>query len=177
MDQNLDEKTLHELEQELHTPIYPGTEIMIDVPSHHFVKSSAAGVLVPQPSDDEHDPLNWSPLWKGLTIFCGTLATFAQGMGPLALAPMFPDYIKDFDSNLEDVVQFTGIAILVLGFSNFIWVPIQTCFGRRPVLIFSSLICFGSSIWRAKANSYNSFMGACYLTDSVPDQQKQQCQQ
>jgi len=60
-------------------------------------------------------------MWKGLTIFCGTLATFAQGFGPLALAPMFPDYIKDFDSNLADVVQFTGIAILVLGFSNFIW--------------------------------------------------------
>lgn len=34
---------------------------------------------------------------------------------------MFGDYIKEFDSNLADVVQFTGIAILVLGFSNFIW--------------------------------------------------------
>jgi hypothetical protein len=38
-----------------------------------------------------------------------------------AQAPMFGDYIKEFDSNLTDVVQFTGIAILVLGFSNFIW--------------------------------------------------------
>ena len=34
---------------------------------------------------------------------------------------MFPYYIKDFDSTLPDVVKFTGIAILVLGFSNFIW--------------------------------------------------------
>lgn len=34
---------------------------------------------------------------------------------------MFGDYIQAFDSNLADVVQFTGIAILVLGFSNFIW--------------------------------------------------------
>lgn len=90
---------------------------------------------------------------------------------------MFGDYIEAFDSSLTDVVQFTGVAILVLGFSNFFWceipticqklklmssrVPIQTCFGRRPVLIFSSLICFASSIWRAKATSYNSFMGAC----------------
>lgn len=82
-------------------------------------------------------------------------------------APMFGDYIEEFHSNLTDVVQFTGVAILVLGFSNFIWVPIQTCFGRRPVLIASTLICFGSSIWRAKANSYNSFMGACvYVTSS-----------
>jgi hypothetical protein len=52
-------QTLRQLEQELHTEIYPGTEIMIDTGTHHFVKSSAGGqsVLVPQPSDDEHDPL------------------------------------------------------------------------------------------------------------------------
>ncbi|KAM3085823.1 hypothetical protein ACMFMG_002882 [Clarireedia jacksonii] len=76
---------------------------------------------------------------------------------------MFGDYIKEFDSDLASVVQFTGVAILVLGFSNFIWVPIQNCYGRRPVLIFSTAICFGSSIWRAKATSYGSFMGACVL--------------
>jgi MFS family permease len=165
MDQNLDEKAVRELEEVLHTEIYPGTEIMVDVGTHHFVKSAAGGhsVLVPQPSDSEHDPLNWSPRWKFCAMLCATLVSFSQGMGPLALAPMFGDYIEAFDSNLTNVVQFTGVAILVLGFSNFIWVPIQTCFGRRPVLIASTLICFGSSIWRAKANSYNSFMGACIL--------------
>lgn len=42
-------------------------------------------------------------------------------MGPLALAPMFGYYIEDFHSSLASVIQFTGIAILVLGFSNFIW--------------------------------------------------------
>ena len=46
-------------------------------------------------------------------------------MGPLALAPMFPQLIEAFDSNLTDVIQFTGIAILVLGFSNFIWYDIS----------------------------------------------------
>jgi hypothetical protein len=34
---------------------------------------------------------------------------------------MFGDYIEAFHHDLADVVQFTGIAILVLGFSNFIW--------------------------------------------------------
>lgn len=48
---------LRQLEQELHTEIYPGTEIMIDVGTHRFVKSQGQSVLVPQPSDDEHDPL------------------------------------------------------------------------------------------------------------------------
>lgn len=34
---------------------------------------------------------------------------------------MFGDYIQAFHHDLTDVVQFTGVAILVLGFSNFIW--------------------------------------------------------
>lgn len=42
-------------------------------------------------------------------------------------------------------------------------VPLQTTFGRRPVLIISTLICLVSNIWRAVAKDYNSFMGACIL--------------
>jgi MFS family permease len=135
---------------------------MADVGSHHFVKSGS-GVLVPQPSADPHDPLNWSPFWKACCITASTSVTFTQGMGPLALAPMFPDLIAAFDSDLANVVKFTGVAILVLGFSNFIWVPISSSFGRRPVYIFSQLVCLASSIWRARAMAYGSFMGACVL--------------
>lgn len=95
---------------------------MTDVGSHHFVKGrDGSHVLVPQPSADPHDPLNWSPKWKAMCIAASSSVSFVQGFGPLALAPMFPYYIKDFDSDITSVVKFTGIAILVLGFSNFIW--------------------------------------------------------
>lgn len=42
-------------------------------------------------------------------------------------------------------------------------VPISSSFGRRPVLLASQLINFATSIWRARANSYRSFMGACIV--------------
>lgn len=42
-------------------------------------------------------------------------------------------------------------------------IPIQASYGRRPVLIFSTLICLVSNIWRALATSYGSYMGACIL--------------
>lgn len=162
---NYDENVLHELEQELGIAIYPGTEIMTDVGSHHFVKSSDRSdrVLVPQPSNDKHDPLNWSIAWKFSTLACITSMTFMQGMGPLALAPIFPNLIEAFGTDLAGAVQFIGVSILVLGFSNFIWVPISTSFGRRPVLLASTLVCLGSCIWRAQAQTYSSFMGACIL--------------
>lgn len=54
-------KTRRQLEQELNVQILPGTEVMVDngKGNHRFVKSSASSgrVLVPQPSDDPHDPL------------------------------------------------------------------------------------------------------------------------
>ncbi|KAH8805277.1 MFS transporter [Xylogone sp. PMI_703] len=165
MDMNIDEQTIHRLEEELHVKIYPGTEIMADVGEARFVHSgnSSESVLVPQPSNDPHDPLNWNRKWKFTAMFLATLATFTQAMGPLAIAPQFPALMESFDRSLADVVDFSGICILVLGFSNFFWVPMQTAFGRRPVLIFSTLGCVAASIWKAKAKSYASFMGASVL--------------
>ncbi|KAF5678621.1 substrate-H+ antiporter [Fusarium heterosporum] len=137
---------------------------MTDVGKEHFVRAKQSDqVLVPQPSPDPHDPLNWSPLWKFSTIFCVSTMTFTQGFAPLALAPMFPDLIKAYNSTLGDVIQFTGVTILILGFSNFFWAPVSTSFGRRPVYLASQVICLVSHILRAKASTYGIFMGACVL--------------
>ncbi|KAF7714038.1 Uncharacterized protein PECH_004967 [Penicillium ucsense] len=165
MEMNNDEATLRQLENELNVKIYPGTEIMTDVGSHHFVRQSdtSSNVLVPQPSNHPDDPLNWNKWWKFTTLFIAMASNVIMGIGPLALAPMFGDLIEAFHSDLAGVVQFTGVCILLLGFSNFFWVPIADTFGRRPVLIFSSLVCLASMIWRAKATTYGSFMGACVL--------------
>ncbi|QDS67833.1 hypothetical protein FKW77_007347 [Venturia effusa] len=162
MEMNYDDRELRRIEQKLHVEILPGTEVMTDLTSHHFLKGGST-VLVPQPTDDPNDPLNWTTAWKLSAITASSMVTFSQGFGPLALAPMFGDYIKAFNCTLAEAVQFTGVCILVLGFSNFIWVPISTSFGRRPVLLFSSVLCMGSCIWRARAQTYGSFMGACVL--------------
>ena len=93
---------------------------MADIGEHHFVKGGST-VLVPQPTDDPSDPLNWSIWWKISAITASNMVTFTQGFGPLALAPMFGDYIEAFNCTLAEAVQFTGVCILVLGFSNFFW--------------------------------------------------------
>jgi MFS family permease len=99
-------------------------------------------------------------MWKFFAITNALMSSFTQGFGPLALAPMFGYYIVDFNSNLADVIQFTGVAILVLGFSNLFWIPTSSRYGRRVVLIASGSVCVASNIWRAVATDYNSFMGA-----------------
>lgn len=43
---------------------------------------------------------------------------------------------------------------------NLLLVPIAEVFGRRFVLIMSSLVCLGGTLWQGVAQSYGSFMGA-----------------
>ena len=71
---------------------------------------------------------NWNRFWKSITLTSTLLVAFAQTFGPLAIAPIFPQLIIEFDSDLNGVAQFTGITILVLGFSNFVW---QVASGQR----------------------------------------------
>lgn len=96
---------------------------MTDIGSHHFVRSDdrSRRVLVPQPSNSPHDPLNWTQAWKLSALIAVSAMSFTQGFAPLALAPMFGYLMQDYDRSLADVIQFTGVTILVLGFSNFFW--------------------------------------------------------
>lgn len=98
MSQILGDRTLQDIENELDITIYPGTEVMVDVGSHHFIKSSNSKqegrVLVPQPSDDPLDPLNWTLLWKITTLLCVSFVSISQNLGPLANAPLFGQYPK-----------------------------------------------------------------------------------
>ncbi|KAH6971296.1 hypothetical protein EDB80DRAFT_533797, partial [Ilyonectria destructans] len=98
-----------EIQNELHIEVLPGTEIMTDVGSHHFIKSEDSHfVLIPQPSQDPHDPLNWKISWKLSAIITVSTMTFTQGFATLALAPMFPYLIQEYQSTVRDVTQFTG---------------------------------------------------------------------
>lgn len=53
---------------------------MRDIGTHHFVKAGKGvnNVLVPQPSNDPADPLNWSLKWKLATIITSNCVTFFQ---------------------------------------------------------------------------------------------------
>ena len=91
------------------------------------------------------------------------LSTFNYAFSPLSLSPQVPYYMESFDSTLPEVINFIGVSVLVLGFTNFIWIPLSRGFGRRPVAIVTILITTASCIWRAKATTYNSFLGSAIL--------------
>jgi MFS family permease len=148
--------------------LVPGTEVMadIDVTHAHHKHSPGAShpVLVPQPSDNSNDPLNWSRKWKLVTVGMQGLFVLISVLGNLSIAPLTPVYMELWNKSQSQVALLTGMCVLSLGYGNFVIVPCAELYGRRIVSIACALICVGANIWQASARSYGSFLGARVLS-------------
>ncbi|KAJ5728883.1 uncharacterized protein N7483_003391 [Penicillium malachiteum] len=144
----------------------PGTAKLYD----HQLQRSALGthtdqddilVLIPKPSADPADPLNWATWRKVMVLlslcyytFVGNVVatTLTSALGYLEIAfPTIP-YAK--------LIRALAVNTLMMGCSNIFWVPLGNIFGRRTVTILGLLILGLTSIWCAKANDYGSLVGA-----------------
>jgi MFS family permease len=114
-------------------------------PAHREYLLSRHGTvdLIPVPSSSPEDPLNW-PIWKKnthilLVAFHAMTTTFMAA----GIIPGFVDFAKAYGTSIPKASYLTSVQILFLGVSPFLWCPLSSRFGRRPVFLFST---FGSMI-------------------------------
>ncbi|CAM1508575.1 Fc.00g054230.m01.CDS01 [Cosmosporella sp. VM-42] len=152
--------------REAQVDLVPGTEVMTDIDGLSFYHNSDnpdSVVLIPQPTDDPHDPLNWSTFWKTLVIVNQGIFVIASIVPALSIAPLTPVFMQQWQSSLTEVALLTGVTVMMLGYCNFLIVPSCEIFGRRITLLICAVINLGACIWQATATSYGSFLGARIL--------------
>ncbi|KAH8603088.1 MFS general substrate transporter [Bisporella sp. PMI_857] len=104
-------------------------------------------ILVPQPSDDPNDPLNW-PLWKRDTIM-GILclvSVFATSLGPI-LAANTVSLARYYVTTFTRVALLTGYFLLGVGVAGILFVPSARVWGKRHLFLLGTFILILSSIW------------------------------
>ncbi|KAK1448425.1 major facilitator superfamily transporter, partial [Colletotrichum cuscutae] len=151
----------------------PGTTRYFDDPnrpqtannSHHGLKVDASGdvpiILVPQPSDDPNDPLNW-PLWKRdlITFVLSMTAIFATALGPILAANTVTIALL-FRTSFTRIALLTGYFLLGVGAAAIFFVPSARVWGKRHLFILGICILVASSAWAGSVGtSYNSLLGA-----------------
>ncbi|KAK9418415.1 putative Major facilitator superfamily domain-containing protein [Seiridium unicorne] len=142
------------------TEIIPGTDIVFRETNTGEGNATEELVLIPQPTDNADDPLNWTPTWKTIVIVNQFIFTFVSIMTPLCISPLTIIFEQEFNKSLPEVNMLFGAAAITLGYANFLIVPAANVFGRRPVLLICGLICILANIWQALVTSYPSFIGA-----------------
>ncbi|KAH8585664.1 major facilitator superfamily domain-containing protein [Bisporella sp. PMI_857] len=140
------------------------TEAVVSRTLKHGNGRNSHIVLVPQPSDDPNDPLNWSIYYRDFVllafVFC--TFTFAGAIGPL-LSPVAFQLVVEYNESFKRVSLLTGWQLLTVALVGFFISPTAKKYGKRPVLIATSAVGTAGSIWLIYAGSYNSILGARVL--------------
>ncbi|KAK5188362.1 hypothetical protein LTR96_011339 [Exophiala xenobiotica] len=127
----------------------------------HGTGKSAHIVLVPQPSDDPNDPLNW-PAAKKLTVtlvHCFGGCLYAAVVSRL-LNSSVAVIAQDYGRNISDIVLLSGYQLLMAASTEAFVAAISRKYGKRPVFLVSSLLGFIGSIVGSVTNSYEGLLAA-----------------
>jgi MFS family permease len=142
--------------------LVPGTEHLIDVVGQDSTKPHDASrsdiVLIPRPSDDPDDPLNWSHGRKTLAVCMSYLYVFGTGIATSLQYSVLSDITEDTGISTANLVQGTGLMFLFFGWACLIWQPLALTYGRRGVYLVTMLLTIPMMEWTAYSKSSGNWI-------------------
>lgn len=138
---------------------------VVDAESGENVKVAKDGHtrLIPQPSDDPNDPLNWSKRRKHIILFIVSFIAFLPDFGSATGAVTLLPQAAQWNMTPDDVNHSQVGNVFMLGAGGVIVVMLSAYFGRLPVVFWFLVFATMTAAWCAAATSFESFMAARIL--------------
>ncbi|KAK3985496.1 major facilitator superfamily domain-containing protein [Cladorrhinum sp. PSN332] len=117
--------------------------------------------LVPQPSDDPDDPLNW-PTWrKELNFYSLMLFVAMTGVLKTILMTVNAQLAESYEVSYTAVAALTGVPLILSSFTGLFCLVASRICGKRPLYLASGLLVFIGTVWNTNvATSYAQHMAA-----------------
>ncbi|KAJ6027581.1 hypothetical protein N7460_012398 [Penicillium canescens] len=156
------------LEDRSGLPNVPGTVALADVDQQSIDNTAILKrgkgrdeniFLIPQPSDDPNDPLNWP--WRKKIIIV-TIMVFGACLNAATIGPLLSASIvvlaEDLKRPITEITLLTGYNLVVAGASCPLVSALATKFGKRPVFLASSIASLIGSIIGSASQTYNTLL-------------------
>ncbi|WVQ73911.1 hypothetical protein IAR50_003492 [Cryptococcus sp. DSM 104548] len=141
----------------------PGTVRMYEGPTGEEVAGAEGIKLVPAPSKDPNDPLNWSRGRKYLMLTCVCIYTIAATILSSDLYSVFDPLSTSTDLSLDELNEGTGYLYLFIGISTIISQPCSLAFGKKPVYLISAFGAAAVNVWTAFAKGNGQWIASRLL--------------
>ncbi|KAL2828682.1 major facilitator superfamily domain-containing protein [Aspergillus cavernicola] len=134
-------------------------------PYHSNLKYDRSGsvpiLLVPQPSDDPNDPLNW-PLWKrDLTLFALSLVSVLCATTSSVMAAGTVTLSRYYKKSFMSIALLTGYHLCGTGIAGILIVPTARVWGKRHLFVLGHVLMVVSCAWAgASGQNYQSLLWA-----------------
>ncbi|KAI1625853.1 serine/threonine kinase 16 [Exophiala viscosa] len=149
-------------------PHVPGTVILEETAAHsesltgglkHGTGRNHNIVLVPQPSNDPNDPLNWpmSKKLRALGITCFGSILYAAVTSAM-LNAAFATIAVEVNTTISALVLATGYQTLVVGVTGPMFSALARKWGKRPVFLLASIFCLAADLVGSCVNSYQGIL-------------------
>ncbi|KKK12173.1 hypothetical protein P175DRAFT_0502765 [Aspergillus ochraceoroseus IBT 24754] len=132
---------------------------------HSHLKYDRTGsiplLLVPQPTDDPNDPLNW-PLWKrDLTLFALSFVAVLCATTTSLMAASTVAYSRYYEKSFKDIALLTGYHLCGVGVAGILIVPTARVWGKRHLFLLGHILMIISCAWAGgSGHNYNSLLWA-----------------
>ncbi|CUM67340.1 uncharacterized protein PRCAT00005033001 [Priceomyces carsonii] len=127
----------------------PGTTHLVDIFLEEE-KTKNEVILIPTPSDDPNDPLNWSKKRKLMQVFCIIVYTFGTGVPGTCIYSILTNISEapGVEISVADLNDGTGYMFLFLGLGCLVFQPLALQYGKRPVYLISTIGVAMFNLWQ-----------------------------
>ncbi|KAL2133374.1 hypothetical protein VTI74DRAFT_2462 [Chaetomium olivicolor] len=117
--------------------------------------------LVPQPSDDPDDPLNWPSWRKELNFWSLTMMVVLSNVMKTIFMTVNSEVAESYRVSYTAVAALTGVPLILSAFTGSICLIASRICGKRPLYLASLLFVVFGAVWNTSvASSFPQCMAA-----------------